>query len=98
MPGDARGGLSAFHATISGSVQGVGFRYSARREAQALGLRGWVRNLGDGDVEVLAEGPIGALAAFREWLEEGPPGASISSVRSEKREATGRFDDFSIEF
>jgi acylphosphatase len=98
LAGDPRGGLSAFHATISGSVQGVGFRYSARQEARRLGLVGWVRTLDDGDVEVLAEGEASALADFREWLGEGPPGAQIRSIRAEKRQPTGLFLDFTIEY
>ncbi len=98
MAGEARGGLSAFHAIVSGNVQGVGFRYSARREAQGLSVTGWVRNLSDGDVEVLAEGSIPALADFREWLEVGPPGAFIRSVIVEKRPSTGKFSEFTIEF
>jgi acylphosphatase len=98
VAGISRSGLAAFHATISGSVQGVGFRYSARREALRLGLVGWVRNLGDGEVEVLAEGLGSALVDFREWLEEGPPGAFIASVNVEKREPTGRYADFTIEY
>jgi acylphosphatase len=68
------------------------------REARALGLLGWVRNLGDGDVEVLAEGRPEDLAAFRAWLEEGPPGASVRSVREEKRDPSGLYSDFSVEF
>jgi acylphosphatase len=91
------GGTSAFHALVSGSVQGVGFRYSASREALRLGIVGWVRNLSDGDVEVWAEGSSAALADFREWLEEGPPGAWIRSVNAEKVEPTGRYAIFSIE-
>jgi acylphosphatase len=87
----------AFHALVSGSVQGVGFRYSACREALRLGLVGWVRNLSDGDVEVWAEGGGAALADFREWLEEGPPGAWIRSVDTKKVEPTGRYAAFSIE-
>lgn len=62
-----------------------------------LGVVGWVRNLDDGDVEVWAEGDKPALADFRAWLEEGPPGASISSVSAEKREPTGRYAGFTIE-
>ena len=54
LAGGSKGGLAAFHARISGSVQGVGFRYYACREAMRLGLSGWVRNLPDGDVEVMA--------------------------------------------
>ena len=95
--GGPEGKLSAFHATISGSVQGVGFRYSARREALRLGIQGWVRNLPDGDVEITAEGERQALAEFREWLDEGPPGAWIRSVNLEMRSPSGHFADFSIE-
>jgi acylphosphatase len=98
MAGSPETGESAFHARISGNVQGVGFRYAARREAKQLGLSGWVRNLSDGDVEVLAEGPIAALTEFREWLAEGPPGAFIRSVNAEKRPVSGNYSDFSIEF
>ena len=75
----------------------MGFRYYARREALRLGLVGWVRNLPDGDVELLAEGEASALASFREWLEEGPPGAWVRGVAAEKRAPTGRFSDFSIQ-
>jgi len=63
-----------------------------------LGLVGWVRNLPDGDVEVLAEGEASALAEFKAWLEEGPPGASIRSISADERDPTGDFTDFSIEF
>ena len=83
---------------VSGTVQGVGFRYSARREAQRLGIAGWVRNLSNGDVEVMAEGEVAALADFREWLGEGPPGAMIRSVAAQACDPTGHFADFTIEF
>jgi len=75
----------------------VGFRYYTRREAKSLGLLGWVRNLPDGSVELVAEGEPGALATFREWLEEGPPGASVRRADVETRPPTGHFSDFSIE-
>jgi len=91
------GRAHAFRALVSGSVQGVGFRYSARREALRLGVSGWVRNLDDGDVEIWAEGDGAALADFREWLQEGPPGASIRSVDSQKAEPLGSYATFSIE-
>jgi len=55
-----------------------------------------VRNLPDGDVEVMAEGKTAALADFREWLDEGPPGAWIRSVSAEKLDATGQYSSFSV--
>ncbi|MDP3177310.1 MAG: acylphosphatase [Spirochaetaceae bacterium] len=84
----------AFAAIVSGRVQGVGFRYSARREALRLGLTGWVRNLDDGDVELRAEGPRGALADFREWLQDGPPGAWVERVEARPTKPTGSFLTF----
>jgi acylphosphatase len=94
---NAGGRVSAFRAIVSGRVQGVGFRYSASREARRLGLVGWVRNLETGEVELWAEGGIDSLAAFREWLGEGPPGAWIERVDAEKRDPAGRYTTFNIE-
>ena len=65
---------------VRGRVQGVWFRAGARREALALGLTGYARNLPDGRVEVLACGPEAALAALRAWLHEGTPAAEVEGV------------------
>ncbi len=65
---------------VRGRVQGVGFRESTRREAATLGLRGSVRNCIDGSVEVLAEGPAGAIGSLVAWCREGPPPARVDSV------------------
>ncbi|MET4581198.1 acylphosphatase [Conyzicola nivalis] len=67
-------------AVVSGVVQGVGFRWSARAEAQRLGVTGFARNRPDATVEVEAEGPPAAVAAFVSWLKKGPPSARVSSV------------------
>jgi len=67
-------------AVVSGVVQGVGFRWSARAEAQRLGVVGFARNLADATVEVEAEGPPAAVAAFAAWLKKGPPGARVNGV------------------
>jgi acylphosphatase len=68
---------------ISGRVQGVYFRASARDQAQRLGVGGYARNLPDGRVEVLACGPPNALAVFKAWLHRGPAAAEVNVVECE---------------
>ena len=87
---------AAFHALVRGRVQGVGFRYSAVREADRLQLNGWVRNCVDGNVEVWAEGPEVQLALFLEWLNHGPQFSRVDSVRKEIKEPKG-YSGFSVE-
>lgn len=65
---------------ISGHVQGVWYRGSMQREAERLGLRGWVRNLPDGRVEALVEGPNADVNAIVRWCASGPPAARVSDV------------------
>jgi acylphosphatase len=67
-------------AIVTGVVQGVGFRWSARSVAQSLRVAGFARNLPDGTVEVEAEGEAPAIDEFLEWLEHGPPSAAVSDV------------------
>ena len=85
------------HAVVRGRVQGVGFRYFARRRALALGLTGWVRNRGDGGVELEAEGDRVALEAFLEALRQGPSASRVSSVDADWRDAPPRHRGFQIE-
>jgi len=63
-----------------GRVQGVGFRYFVRREAEALGVHGWVRNRADGTVEALAQGTNEELDRFLDRLQEGPRWSRVMSV------------------
>ena len=65
---------------VSGRVQGVFFRASARAEAVRLGLTGYAKNLADGSVEVLACGDPAALDELQRWLQVGPPAARVVSV------------------
>ncbi|HEU5181352.1 MAG TPA: acylphosphatase [Candidatus Polarisedimenticolia bacterium] len=81
---------------IEGRVQGVGFRYFARRSARRLGLAGYVRNLPDGSVEAVARGTDEALAAFEQALRQGPPGSHVDSVRLESGEALPSSEGFEI--
>jgi acylphosphatase len=67
-------------AVVSGLVQGVWYRQSCRREAERLGVSGWVRNRSDGRVELEAEGTRGAVDALLAWAHYGPPRALVESV------------------
>jgi acylphosphatase len=83
-------------AVVSGLVQGVGFRWATVRQARALGLRGVVRNLADGRVEVEAEGEESRLARLQAWLAQGPAGAHVRSVDSRLEPYRGQYTDFDV--
>ena len=70
----------AVRLVIRGRVQGVGYRWWAREEAQALGLDGWVRNRADGSVELVAAGPADKLAALENLCRRGPPAGYVTAV------------------
>ena len=83
---------------VSGTVQGVGYRYFAQRIARRLGVAGFVRNLNDGRVEVYAVGPANRLTELKAELGRGPNGGSVSGVVEEDAAIEQRFADaFSIE-
>ncbi|MDX8412113.1 MAG: acylphosphatase [Mariprofundaceae bacterium] len=71
---------------VTGRVQGVGFRYYAKQEAERLGLTGWVRNLPNGDVEALICGNGEQLAAMQSWLSHGPSMARVETMHAESAE------------
>lgn len=81
---------------VEGRVQGVGFRYFAQQAARRSGVRGWVRNLGDGRVEALAEGGAAAVAAFEQAIRRGPPLARVDGFETETRDPAGRCCGFEI--
>lgn len=79
---------------IHGRVQGVFFRDSMRREAQNLGIGGWVRNRSDGTVEAAVQGEPAAVDAIVRWSRHGPPNAQVERVEIEP--ANGRYTGFDI--
>lgn len=68
------------HLFVSGRVQGVFYRATCRQEAQARGLSGWVRNLPDGRVEAVFQGPREAVDGMIRWCAQGPPRAQVSKI------------------
>ena len=84
-------------AEVRGRVQGVGFRWFAVRRAEEHAVRGHVRNLADGSVEVVAEGDRAALEAFLDDLRAGPRGARVDQVELNWSEGPGRHRGFGIE-
>ena len=82
---------------VSGTVQGVFFRHSAKIKASELELKGFARNEGDGSVYIEAEGEQANLEKFLEWCRKGPPFARVEHVEFSFAAATGAFRYFEIE-
>jgi len=81
---------------VSGQVQGVFFRRSAKLKADSLGIAGWARNIDDGSVEVMAEGDREKVDEFIKWCKKGPPFAKVEKVEIEELKGIEGFSDFSI--
>lgn len=79
---------TTLHLIIHGRVQGVFYRDSMRREAQRLGVAGWVRNRSDGTVEAVAQGEANAVDAIVRWARRGPEHAQVERVEIEPGEGT----------
>jgi acylphosphatase len=86
------------HIRISGRVQGVGFRHFTRTNAQSLGLKGWVKNLSDGDVEAVIAGEKDSVLEMLEKLKQGPRMARVDelSVDESSRKLEESFDGFEV--
>jgi acylphosphatase len=81
---------------VHGRVQGVFFRHAAAEEARSLGLRGWVKNLANGDVEIIAEGPRRELKILAAWASQGPRLARVTGVEEEWSDYRGKEGAFAI--
>ena len=89
--------MKRLHIWVNGNVQGVYFRHNTARMAAVLDVRGWVRNLGDGRVEIVCEGDDEALEEMLDWSRHGPTGASVEGIEIEWEEYTGEFNGFRID-
>lgn len=86
----------SLHAFVAGRVQKVWFRKSTKNTAISLGLTGWVRNLEDGRVEVMAQGDINALRQLETWLSKGPELANVAEVNSEFVPSSDSYGTFEV--
>ena len=86
------------HVFYGGRVQGVGFRYTAENIAHRLGLTGWVKNLVDGRVELVCEGPKNKIETLLSELQEGSLGRYIKQADCVWEEPTRDYEDFRVEF
>ena len=88
--------LQTIAITVTGLVQGVFFRQSTREKATALGIKGKVMNLPDGEVKIIATGEPEKLAELIEWCRQGPPKAAVTSVTHEELPLQ-EFDSFRVQ-
>jgi acylphosphatase len=77
----------SYEAVIKGRVQGVSFRASMREAALRHGVKGWVRNRGDGAVVALVQGEEAKVGELLDWARSGPPRAEVTSIETRKLEA-----------
>ena len=90
--------LGQVHIFVFGRVQGVLFRDATKSQAQKLGLTGWVRNLNNGSVEILAEGTATSLEKLEIWAKQGPLLAKVKKIKTERDNFSGQFKKFEIRF
>jgi len=90
--------MKCIHLIISGRVQGVFFRHHANIEANKLGLKGFVRNTSDGNVELIAEGPEDKLNQLIAFCKKGPDSAEVTDVKIEYQEPKNEFNSFSVRY
>lgn len=90
--------LKRLHLRVYGKVQGVFFRAETRAQARYLLLRGWVRNLADGSVELMAEGNEEKLLELLAWCQHGPSGADVERVESNWEKAGKDLNAFEVRY
>ncbi|HLD97111.1 MAG TPA: acylphosphatase [Candidatus Nanoarchaeia archaeon] len=90
--------IKRIHAIVKGKVQGVFYREFTRREADLSGVSGYVRNMKDGNVEIVAEGEEKKLKEFEKKFRKGPLMAFVTGVELKEEQATGEFEGFDLRF
>jgi len=90
--------VARLQAIVHGRVQGVNFRYYTRQQARGLGITGYVRNMWDGTVEVVAEGVRSRLEELLTWLRRGPSMAFVEKVEVQWLDHTGEFRNFEVRY
>jgi len=88
--------MKTYHFIVSGRVQGVFFRYYTKEAADRLSIKGSVRNLANGDVEVFARGEPGVMEQFEHFLLQGSPSAQVDNLKKREKDSGKDFTDFSI--
>ena len=88
--------ITRAHVLISGRVQGVWYRASAKDKAEQLGLKGWVKNTYDGNVEAAFEGEEDSVESMIAWCHEGPKLANVTNVKVDYEKSTEEFEGFNI--
>lgn len=86
------------HILIEGRVQGVGFRHFTKVNAEETGVFGWVKNLPDGRVEAVFEGPVDHIREMVNRCEQGPGASRVDNVDVTVEEATNEFDEFEVRY
>lgn len=83
---------------VSGEVQGVGYRYYTQMKAIQFGITGWVRNLQEGGVEILASGPKADLESFVDEVRRGNPFSTVNHIEVHETEKTESYKSFAIKY
>src|SRR3989344_4720433 len=86
------------HIIVKGHVQGIFFRLNTKRVAMEFGLRGYVKNLDDGNVEIVAEGKGGRINEFIEFCKVGPKMAKVEGIDIKFEKAKENFESFEIKY
>lgn len=95
---DKNNKMQRVHVIITGRVQGVLFRANTKKQAELIGVKGWVRNLDDDKVEVVAEGTEEQIKRFIMYCRIGPDEARVDDVEIDEEEYKGEFKGFSIRY